>query len=1107
MTKTGGLRLYNLFPLLAGPVQRWHDHLDRIKWMGFDAVFVNPFHEPGFSGSLYAVKSYERLHPALYGDDGRGQHEQISDFVAAAEARGLKVIVDLVINHTAQDADLVSWHPDWYVREEDGSIRSPRAIDPDDPRKFTVWTDLAELDFHNPAVRDAQVEFFKYVLDIYLNMGVHGFRCDAAYQVPADIWTPLLEHGRARRPGCLFLAETLGCRPEEVAELAPVGFDYLFNSAKWWDFRKPWLLDQYDRYRWIAPTIAFPESHDTPRLAAELGDLDPATRARALRFHYLYAATFSSGVMMPMGFEYGARTPLHVVTTNPDDWLKDTAEPADDLTGFISAVNAMRATVPGLSVEARQASVAGPDCPVVALLREAKGLAPVAVLINPDSDRPQRIDPSRIWSALDVAPDALIERTPGFPPSDLTPGLTVELEPLAVRLFEGVARQPSTLTEKAPPLPVTDFAEDRVAIERVSPELDGGRFPVKRSVGDVMTVEADIFADGHDKIDACVRYRRDDEGAWHEAPMTLVDNDRWAGSVPLAHVGRLTYTVEAWCDPYQSWVHEVTKKREAGVDVSLETIEGVNLARAAVEHGVGRDRAALADLVARLESFGGDQERILALLMSEAVSALMAHSGIRANLSRYHKDLVVKVDRKAARFAAWYEMFPRSQSGDPNRHGTFRDVIERLPYVRDMGFDVLYFTPIHPVGQTNKKGKNNSLISTPEDPGSVYAIGSADGGHTDLHPELGSFDDFADLIAAAHDHGLEIAIDWAIQCSPDHPWLKEHPDWFDWRPDGTIKYAENPPKKYEDIVPVHFYDKAYPDVWIALRDAVEFWVEKGVRIFRVDNPHTKPLPFWEWLIADIHHRYPDVIFLAEAFTRPKMMKRLAKIGYTQSYTYFTWRNTKHELMEYLTELTQDEPREYYRPNFFANTPDINPFILQSGNPAAFKARLVLAATLSSVYGLYNGYELCEGTPVPGKEEYLNSEKYEIKAWDWDRPGNIREMITAVNRIRRENPALQFTDNLLFLNAYDDNILCYAKMTDARDNVVMVAVNLDPDQGHGATIEVPLWEFGLPDHASIEVTDLLSGDQFTWHGKLQHIWLDPVANPCLLWRLTPPGRTD
>ena len=523
------------------------------------------------------------------------------------------------------------------------------------------------------------------------------------------------------------------------------------------------------------------------------------------------------------------------------------------------------------------------------------------------------------------------------------------------------------------PKPEADpaHAATRVVIEAVSPEIDGGRFPAKAAVGDAFVVEADIFCDGHDKIDAALLIRHEDESEWQEAPMRFFDNDRWRGSASVDANARYRYTLIAWRDLFASWCDEITKKHAAGVPIALELTEGrVLVERTLKESDRVRpaDKEALKSLLSALAASDDEAVR-LGELLSRETAELMKRAGIRTNLTRYARELDLVVDRKRAAFSAWYELMPRSMSDDPHRHGTFDDVIAKLPYVSDLGFDVLYFPPIHPIGRTHRKGKNNSLTPGPDDPGSPYAIGSAEGGHDAIHPELGSFDDFARLIAAAREHGLEIALDFAIQCAPDHPWIKEHPEWFDWRPDGTIKYAENPPKKYEDIVNVHFYRGAYPSIWYALRDIVLFWAEHDVRIFRVDNPHTKPMPFWEWMIGSVQERYPDAIFLAEAFTRPKVMKRLAKVGFTQSYSYFTWRNAKVEITEYLTELTTEECRDYMRPNFFVNTPDINPYFLQTSGRAGFQARLVLAATLAGNYGVYCGFELCEASPVPGKEEY------------------------------------------------------------------------------------------------------------------------------------------
>ncbi|MGR3249896.1 MAG: alpha-1,4-glucan--maltose-1-phosphate maltosyltransferase [Paracoccus sp. (in: a-proteobacteria)] len=651
------------------------------------------------------------------------------------------------------------------------------------------------------------------------------------------------------------------------------------------------------------------------------------------------------------------------------------------------------------------------------------------------------------------------------------------------------------------------LARSRIAIEGVSIEIDGGRFSAKVVAGQVTTVEADIFSDGHDSIDAALLYRRVGSDNFSEAPMRFLENDRWQGDLVLDEPGQYEVTILAWRDLFLTWRKEVAKKHAAGQTIALELQEGRNLLSAALEPDSRADeagRGAISALLAEDDGADGGEGheglRFGRLCAPETVD-LMRQVGPRTDATRY-KLLPVFADRKVAAFSAWYELMPRSQSGDEHRHGTFDDVIARLPYVRDLGFDVLYFPPIHPIGRTNRKGRNNTLTPGPDDPGSPYAIGSDEGGHDAIHPELGTFDDFRRLMDAARDHGLEIALDFAIQCSPDHPWIKEHPEWFDWRPDGTIKFAENPPKKYEDIVNVHFYRKALPDLWYALRDVVLFWVEHGVKIFRVDNPHTKPFPFWEWMITEVRTKHPDTIFLAEAFTRPKVMKRLAKVGFSQSYSYFTWRNSKDELTDYLVELTQTDSREVMRPNFFVNTPDINPRFLQSSGRPGFRTRLVLAATLGGNYGVYNGFEICDAAPVPGKEEYLDSEKYQIRVWDMDQPGNIQDDIRLMNRLRHEHPALQHFTNLKFYYAGNDQVLAYGKRVG--DDFVLIHVNLDPHNVQSFQLEVPLWEFGLPDDASIEVRDLVHGNSFTWHGKYQWLELDPQTRPYVVWQLLAPG---
>ena len=645
-----------------------------------------------------------------------------------------------------------------------------------------------------------------------------------------------------------------------------------------------------------------------------------------------------------------------------------------------------------------------------------------------------------------------------------------------------------------------ELAAERVAIESVWPEIDGGRHPVKRVIGDVLEVWADIFCDGHDELAACVAYRAADEADWSVAPMRFHDNDRWVGVVPLTRNTRYVYTIEAWRDLFASWRRDILKKRDAQQDVALELLEGLALVKTALSGASQADKRIAERQLVALDA-NSAPERLAEALLSAELTGFMARAGPHANRTRYRRELEVVVDRVAARFGAWYELFPRSMSDDPRRHGTFDDVIRHLPRVRDMGFDVLYLAPIHPIGCAFRKGRNNALTAGPDDPGSPYAIGSAEGGHTAIHAELGDFESFDRLVKAARAQGLEIALDFAVQCSPDHPWIEAHPEWFDWRPDGTIKYAENPPKKYQDIVNVHFYREALPSIWYELRDVVLFWVERGVKIFRVDNPHTKPFPFWEWLIREVQDRDPEVLFLAEAFTRPKIMRKLAKAGFTQSYTYFTWRHTKAELTDYLTELTQDVASEYMRANFFVNTPDINPPYLQTGGRAAFQIRATLAATLSGAWGMYSGFELCEATPIPGREEYLDSEKYEIKAWNWDRPGNIREYIGRLNRIRRDNPSLHTSTNLRFYAADNDNILFYGKSTAAGDTMIWIAVNLDPHSAHEATLDLPVHVAEGAGEPLTEVEELLRGGRFTWRGPRQRIRLDPASNPCAIWRVS------
>lgn len=645
--------------------------------------------------------------------------------------------------------------------------------------------------------------------------------------------------------------------------------------------------------------------------------------------------------------------------------------------------------------------------------------------------------------------------------------------------------------EAPPPSPIL--------IERVEPSIDCGRYPVKREVGDVLVVSADIFREGHDKLAAVVRYREWNDEGWNESEMRLVDNDRWEGSFRLTKNTRYIYTVEAFPDYFETWRDEIVKKLDADLDVGLELQEGVQLLEEMLSRADESDAETLRAAMAASQETPSQAKAISILLDPEVLEAVHRNRS-REGTMVWEPDLAVTVDRVRARFASWYSMFPRSAGNDPEASATFKDVINYLPRIQRMGFDVLYFTPIHPIGTTNRKGKNNTLNPGPNDPGVPYAIGGADGGHDAIEPGLGTIGDFRDLVAAAAEHQLEIALDLAFNASPDHPWAKDHPEWFYVRPDGSIKYAENPPKKYEDIYPINFQNDNWWALWQELKRVVLFWVDHGVRTFRVDNPHTKPTAFWEWLIAGIQQDHPDVIFLSEAFTRPKVMKALAKAGFAQSYSYFTWRNFKKEITEYLEELTQTDVKNYLRANFFPNTHDILPYILQEGGRPAFKFRAVLAGTLSSVYGIYSGFELCENTPVPGREEYLNSEKYQFKVWDWERPGNIVDYISTLNRIRREHPALQEYDNLSFLSAEDDNVICYIKSLPEQESYVMVAVNLDPFQPHESRVEVPHRLLGTSSDDQIRATELFSGGSYIWQGDEETVYLDPQVNPAAIFDL-------
>jgi starch synthase (maltosyl-transferring) len=626
-------------------------------------------------------------------------------------------------------------------------------------------------------------------------------------------------------------------------------------------------------------------------------------------------------------------------------------------------------------------------------------------------------------------------------------------------------------------------------------------------VGDQVVVEADCFADGHDALACLLLWRGEAETAWHEAPMAPLGNDRWRGSFVAASVGRYRYTVTAWVDRFLSWRQDFARRVD-GEDVRVAALAGASLIEDAAKRAKGKDRTRLASWAARLRAVS-DAQVLAALGVSEEFAAIAARYPDRSLAATYPVEHPLVVERERARFSTWYEMFPRSASPEPGRHGTLRDCASRLPYVAKMGFDVLYLPPIHPIGRIDRKGANNALAAAPGDVGSPWAIGSGEGGHRALHPELGTLEDFRRLVESASAHGIEIALDIAFQCAPDHPYVEAHPQWFRRRPDGSVQYAENPPKKYQDIFPFEFESQDWRALWQELAGVIRFWAGEGVRIFRVDNPHTKAFPFWEWVIAELKREYPDAIFLAEAFTRPKVMHRLAKLGFSQSYTYFAWRNAKHELVDYFTELTQGPGREYFRANAWPNTPDILTEYLQFGGRPAFIVRVVLAATLAANYGIYGpAFELIEAAPrEPGTEDYLDSEKYQIRHWNLQAPHNLSDLIARLNRARRDNPALQSDASLRFFPVDNESLLCYAKSDAERENLVLTIVNLDPHHVQSGWVELDLAALGIDARTSYQMHDLLSGARFLWSGARNFVQLDPQRAPAHVFALRRKVRSE
>jgi starch synthase (maltosyl-transferring) len=1056
--------------------------------MGFDHVLSAPLFRPGGRGDIFLTGDHDKAHPGI----GRSLNadDVIRDLAGACAEHGLKLLVDVILGSVAKDAVLARKHPRWFEASPSGEER----IDP----RAAHDADAARASFGDAtAGRELATWWIERLLRLS-DAGVAGFRCAAPHLVPRDVWRHIIASVRRAPPEPRFLAWTPGLSWKEIADLRGAGFDAAFSSLPWWDGRAGWLVEEDALLRGIGSVIACPEAPFGPRLARRFEgapSLLPVYRHMLRR-----AAATGDGIMVPMGYEFAASEDMDPRQTGVDPLLTVHAGRNIDLASEIEEANALNNTLRKSGRSGGMRTLAEPEAPVTVLLRSAGSDAAeptgaIIVAINADLEKARQLT----IPMAPLPPAAGAAMIAGEVVSSDNDASTTLLAG-EIRVLRAQATEP-VKTRRPDLAPAKVLAARRLIIDNVTPTVDGGRFAAKRVVGEPIVVDADVFADGHEQLLVELLWRPANKDDWCRVPMMARGNDRWQASFLPQRIGRYEFAVEASIDAYGSLCRSLKIKRKAGEPLAQEVTEAQTLLERA-QQGAGSSAgkiilAALSWL--RTESVGDSVD----LLLTRDLRDAMREAQSDQFLCRSKPAFPIEVERPQAGFGAWYELFPRSASNSLDRHGTLDDVINRLPALRDMGFDVLYLTPIHPIGTTNRKGKNNGLEAASDDVGSPYAIGSAEGGHDAIHPALGTIDDFRRLRAAAAEHSLELAVDFAIQCSPDHPWLEQHPEWFKWRPDGSVQYAENPPKKYEDIVNVDFYAAdANPKLWEALRDVVLFWIDEGVRIFRVDNPHTKPLPFWEWLIGQIRSQHPDVIFLSEAFTRPKMMYRLAKAGFTQSYTYFTWRNTKKELTDYFEELTTTEPKEFFRPHLFVNTPDINPYFLQTSGRPGFLIRAALAATLSGLWGMYSGFETCEAAALPGREEYLDSEKYQIRARDYDAPGNIVAEISKLNRIRRRNPALQTHLGLRFYPAHSEQVICYGKPLPARGAMILVAVSLDPFHVQDVTIEVPLWEWNLADSASVAVQDLMNDTGFVWTGKLQRVRLDPGGLPFAIWRISP-----
>lgn len=951
-------------------------------------------------------------------------------------ARGLACYVEVVLDRVARDVTAATAPRGWLVNAE----QDPPELDPRLPLDTLISQPVRSED-------DAFVQSWSHRLGTWLEAGVDGYYLHRPQGLSAATWTALLRNLRQSHPRAQYVAATPGMTPQSLRDRAHVGFDWTVSSLPWWDGQADWLAEEDTRLRALAPVLVPVEAGATGQavwLAAFCGD--------GLLIDARNGQVPSDDLLVAMRWHTGTR-----------------------LVGPVTVVGGRggRATL---------------------LLRGMQDGGMQGLAVSAGDHAAASIDLAPLAGLLPAGSPAVRE-----PPAALRPrdGMVGD-SGCALLVWRG----PAEVTSRASrPQEERPLRAPRLAIESVQPALEPELLPIKCIAHEQVAVQATLIMDGHDSLAADLCWRACDDPAWHCVPMKLLGNDRWEAAFAPERIGAHEYRLQAWQDIWAGYCHEWRSKHRAGQPLQMPLREGAQwLGRVisrAERDGMGMERQgrlkrALSTLHRALD--GNDElDRALTQLCDPALVEAIRETAERPFL-RSSSTYPLWVDRNRARYASWYELFPRSQAN--GRHGRFDDVIERLPDIRAMGFDVLYLPPIHPIGERNRKGPNNSLQAGPDDVGSPYAIGSVQGGHDTVAPELGTLEDFDRLLSAARAQGLEVALDFAIQCSPDHPWLKAHPNWFSWLADGSLRYAENPPKKYEDIVNVAFYEgppqwRRKTALWRALRDIVLFWAERGVRIFRVDNPHTKPLPFWQWMIGEVHAVYPDTVFLSEAFTRPAMMYRLAKIGFTQSYTYFTWRNHRQELTDYFNELSSEPVASFYRPHFFVNTPDINPYYLQSHGRPGFLVRAALAASGSGLWGVYSGFELCESAALPDREEYLDSEKYQLRPRDWQAPENIRAEITRLNAIRRANPALQTHRGFEPLHASPEAVMAYIKRAAGGANVLLMVINLEPQHIVDAEVHLP--------GPITQAEDLLTGARGVWTDAVARIRLTPEA-PYAIWRL-------